>query len=266
MGAVKTALHTAAFNADGTDLLGILQSWEVSIEDDLQDGKSIVSAYEFNQIVKAGATLRAKLLQDGTGQRTTSLDVTVFSIDGSSVLGSLESGSVKITNQTADGSGLADLWKFPVAVGSSIEISASLKIPYASASSSILTDAASSAVADRNMAFTMTVGGIPVTCNCILQSARHSGERGGLQMIDVVLKGRGTPSAPTSPASIYVTAITGSAYALVWLDTGAGTYGTSSVKLPSIITDCSFTFSNGSIVENDFTFAIQGAPTYGASS
>jgi hypothetical protein len=38
---------------------------DVEVSNDVADGRGIATAYEFNQFVKGGATLRAKLLQDG---------------------------------------------------------------------------------------------------------------------------------------------------------------------------------------------------------
>ena len=173
---------------------------------------------------------------------------------------------MRVTNGTRDGSGIADKFKFPNAVDSQFEVQATLLIPSATVLHAIMVDAASATVAHKAMAFTMTIGGVEVTCNCVLVSARHSASRGELQTIDVTLRSQGTPTKPVTAGSIYTMAITGSAATTFWLDTEAGQYGLTGAKLPAICTECSFSFSNGSIVENDFTFEIQGAPTLTTSS
>ena len=268
MGAVKTALAFKALSADTTDLLGLdavastatLESFSFNISPTEADGAGLGQAYGFAQLCKIATSIDAKCKMVGTTARTTNLDISVFSIGGVDYLGTLKSGSVKVVNATADGSGVADKFTYPNAVGSTITMTGKLLVP--TVIHALLTAAMSATITTRNVALVITIGGITVTAPMLLASVVHTATRGGLQELDITLSGRGTPTTPATPASIYVTAITGTAACTIWADTGAGQYGLTGARIPCIIEECSFDFADGAIVTNSWKFGLQGTVAY----
>ena len=265
MGARKTGLDISAFSLDGSDLLATLTSVSIAINGVEVNGSGI--ADQFVTAIWAGGkgTITAKLNHQTSGAASTNLNVTAWSVGGTSYVGDLRSGSIKITNPSTEVKGISDKWSYPQAVGGrSMEISGQLMVPAATVLNALMTKASSATVSDHTLAFTSTIGGDTFAVDTILLNATHSAERGEVQQLDVQLKSSGTPSGTGS--GIYTVAITGDALLSIVLDTEAGQYGTGGAALVALVTSMDITFSDGAVVEVSLTLEVQGQPTVTASS
>lgn len=252
MSARKTSLNVSAFSLDGTSMLGLFQALDFEIEPTLQDGRGGADAYAFNQMTKRRSRHTFEILQDGSGQRTTNLDVTLFTVGATAMLGQLKSGSLRVTNNHGDGSGLADYDEYPNAFDSVLEIQGQFLIPSADSAIALMGDANSDTLSDRNKTVSVTVGGIAYVAPMILGAVKHSVKRSDFQMLDITLTSRGSATGPTG-SNLYVTAITGDALITVAATTGAGAYGGT-----GIISSLDVTLQDGQIVSNSGTVDLQG--------
>lgn len=266
MSARKTALQFSAFTLDGTDLLAALVSANFTIDSTTPNGAGIADTYEKPVWAGGKGTFTAKLNHTASAAPTSNLSITAFGIGGTSYLADLRTGSIKVSNPSAEGKGIADKFAYPNAVGGrTIEITGTLLVPSATVLNALMTKASSATIADHSMAFTMTIGSDTFTFDAMLASCAHSGERGGLQELNVTLRGTATPSSPTG-SGIYGVAITGDALLSLVLDTEAGQYGTSGSPLSCFVSGLDISFNDGAINEATFTLEVQGTPTVTTSS
>lgn len=242
----------SAYTLDGTSMLGIFQALSFDIEPTLQDGRGGASAYEFNQMTKRRARHTFEILQDGSGQRTTNLDVTLFTVGATAMLGQLKSGSIRLTNNHGDGSGLADYDEYPNAFDSSLEIDGMFLIPSVDSAIALMGDANSDTLSNRNKTVSVTVGGVAYVAPMIIGTASHSSRRSDFQMLNITLRSRGSATGPAA-ADLYTSAVTGDALITVAATSGAGAYGGT-----GIISSLDVRLEDGQIVSNSGTIDIQG--------
>lgn len=250
----------SAYSLDGTSHLGLLQLFDFESDGREEDGRGLATAYEFNQLVSVGTSHRFEILQDGSGQRSTALDVSVFNLGGSSLLASLAGGSIRVRNDTDEGAAVNDLFDYPNAVGSGLEVNTRRLIPAADLSIAIMSDALSTTIADRHKTVNFTIGSVQFGCAMLMNNVKHSVKRGSVQEYSARFSARGTPSNPTG-STIYGVAFTGDGLLTLSADTKAGTY-----NCTGLITELEITFDRGQIVKNSGTILIQGQPTYAAST
>jgi hypothetical protein len=252
MSARKTSLHVTAWTLDSADFLGLFQALDFEIEPTLQDGRGGASASAFNQMTKRRSRHAFEILQDGSGQRTTNLDVTLFTVGATAMLGQLKSGSLRILNNHGDGSGLADKDEFPNAMDCSIEVQASFLIPSADSAIALMADANNDTLSNRNKTVSITVGGIAYVVPMILGTAKHSAKRSDFQMLDITLSSRGAATGPTG-SNLYVSTVTGDALITVAATTGAGAYAGT-----GLISSLDVSLQDGQIVSNSGVIDMQG--------
>ena len=121
------------------------------------------------------------------------LAVTVFTVDGQSILGTLQSADFEITNETEDTSGVADRWGEPIVVGSDWRIEGEMQF---TASATLAALAAGNDVA---VAVSFNTGGNLYEGNAILARAGHRVGKRAVQTQTVTLMGTGAPTV-TAPA------------------------------------------------------------------
>ena len=265
MGARKTGLDIAVFSLDGSDLLAQLTSVSMSIDGTILNGSGI--ADQFVTAIWAGGkgTITAKINHLTSTAPSTNLNVTAWSVGGTSYVGDLRSGSLKFTNPSQEAKGIADSWAYPQAVGGrAMEGSGSLQVASATLLHGLMQKAASATVGDHTLAFTMTIGADTFAGDVVIGNATHAAERGGIQEVNVSFQSKTTPS--TVGSGIYATCITGDALFSIVLDTKAGQYGTSGAALVGFVSSLDISFSDGAIVEATITMEIQGQPTATTSS
>lgn len=260
MSARRTGLAFSAFSLDTVDLLAVLTSAQVSIDGVILNGAGIAEQFEKGIWAGGKGTVTCKIEHTTSSVPSTNLNVTAFSLGGSSYLGDLRTGTIRQTNPSAEGKGLADKWSFPNAVGGrKYELSGTLLVPSATALHALMTAAGSETIGDHTIATTMTIGSDTFACSCAIQNATHTGERGGLQEVSISLTGAATPG--TVGSGLYGVAITGDALLSLVLDTEAGQYGTSGTPLTCFVSSMEISFADGQIVETSLTLEVQGRPT-----
>lgn len=262
----KASYQFSAFSMDGVDLLAFLTSSDFGIGATRPNGAGIADDFEMAVWAGGKGTFTAKINHSASAAPTTNLSITAFGIGGTSYLGDLRSGSLKISVPSSEGKGIADKFAYPNRVGGrKFDVSGSLLVPSATTVHTLMSKAASVTPSDHDQAFTMTIGSDTFTCDMVLGDVNHKGERGGLQEVSVNMSGKATPSSPTG-SGIYGVAITGNALLSLVLDTEAGQYGTSGTPLSCLVTGLDISFNDGAINEATFTLEVQGTPTVTASS
>lgn len=118
-------------------------------------------------------------------------DVTVFSLDGTDLLGTLREGEIEIENSNDDGSGVADPFEYAVRTKCNWSFKGKLFVnPRASA--------VADAVTAPSVVFACNTGGAAYAGNGLLANASHAFKSNDIQGQDVTIKGRG-PITVTLP-------------------------------------------------------------------
>lgn len=260
MAAVKTALSCSAYTLDAQAYLGELAVFGIALEATEQETHGLAATSAYTQIVKKAAVHRFELMKDNSGPKLTNLDVSVWNPDGSSLLGNLKSGNVKLSIPIGDGSGLADVFQYPNVVGARrIEITTEELIASGSSTVSAATDAKSTTVADWDRANVLLTldSDVAFDLPMVLGAIEHSFQRDGVQMFKATYKLKGTPATVPTAITLYSVAFSGDFFITLSANTGAGTWGGTGV-----VTSLDIAFADGQVVKVTGEIALQGAPTY----
>lgn len=247
----KSALNVALFTVGGTSFLGDTKTWDFSIDVSDDDCRVAEDRYHASVPTKKALTFSIERIPHVTGVCQSNLNISVWSIGGNSYLGELESGSISITTDTQDGSGVADIWQFPNSVGTDLEIQTN---QFITTNSALFQLAAQNNISGIQVALIITLGGTSITVNGTMTAASHRIEAGQLQMTGVTFKLRGTPTAATGDA-IVLEILTGDSFVAWEIDTGAGAYSGD-----AIITQTTINFNQAQLLSMQHTLANQGAP------
>lgn len=121
----------------------------------------------------------------------TGLDVTLFSLGGTAMVGMLENATLEVTNATEDAAGVNERWAENTIVGSNWRIEGELNVATVAG---ILTEA----VGDGAVSVAFETGGNDYTGNGVVETASHQVNRRSLQKQRVSIQGNGalTVTAP----------------------------------------------------------------------
>lgn len=269
MGARNTSLNLVAFSVNphaGGNLsyLCNLTDIRVKTSNELVDGRCITESFEYMQLAKKGMTFSATMNQSATANTKpmqTNLDASVYSIGGTSYLGDLTSFSMSLTNNSKEGSGLADVYQYGNVTGRVLTISGAHLI-----ASGVVLQPLIDIIVDGNAAAqavtTVFTGGLAdFSLPTILESIEWSSSRDGLQEYNVGLKPRGAPTTPSGTTSIIGCAFNG-ADVTMYLDTGSGQFGASGSRLSAIITGFQLEVKDRAIITHQVEFMVQGTPSF----
>lgn len=248
----KDALDVSVFTIGGTSFLGDTKTYNFDIETVTDDCRVAEDRYHSAIPVKKRLTFDIERILHVTAVCQSNLNVTVYSVGGSSYLGELDSGSVSFTSDVEDGSGVADIWEFPNVLGTDIEIQAD---HFVTTQAALFHLAGANNVSAIQVAVILTLGGVTVNCPMTMSAASHKIEAGQVQMQGVTFKLRGTPTAVTGD-DIIAEIATGDAYVAWAINTAAGQYSGN-----AIITQTSLDFANSQLITMKHTLANQGAPS-----
>lgn len=246
-------------------LTDLLKTISITPEVDLADGRAMASEYERNQPVKEGTKLDfTTFVPPATGTDAASnLSVTLWDIGtGSHFLADLRGGSINVTNPTKERSSIASLAKTPVFVGGTqIEVMTSKVIP---ANQAFFTGllATLGTLANIELTVSISFAGQAFVAPMVIKSAVHKIDRGELQMEDVTLQLRGTPTGPAATTLLGAALFAQNRAFGIALDTGANSYTTALAGgVPSqfaVLERLNVTFADGALIEQTGTFALQG--------
>jgi hypothetical protein len=121
--------------------------------------------------------------------RLTGLDVSVFNIVGGAYIGELQNVTVRETNKTAEGKGIAEIDDWPVLTGGNWEMTGDLLI---SGTATLMNVMGTALGMVPVTAVTLTVAGRTYSGTAVITSAEHRMEREGVQTISLTLSGRGS--------------------------------------------------------------------------
>lgn len=248
----KTSLDTASLTIGGTDYKALCTGYQFGVDDDQVKRKSVVDRYGKNCTVKQGGNFRISLFSENAGACQTNLDVTVFTVGGTALIGRMKSGRLSASTLRTEGAGLSSRWKFPNSVGTEYSVSGDLYIS-STAPLMLLMDNASITALDVTV--TMTIGVLSFECPMTLKGVVHVVEEGQIQMENCTLEMRGDP-VTVSGRALFVDLMTGDSVVAFSIDTGAGTY-----TGDALITSGEISWSDGALIEDTYEFEVQGTPT-----
>jgi hypothetical protein len=270
MSTILTCLSMAQFdataNAEGASvehMLARLKTTSIMAENDQIDGRGIADRYELGMNVKQGQSVDFTVFQIGPSAGSggeplaTNLDVSLWTIGGTAFLGLLRSGSLEITTATKEGSGVSAAYKYPVAVGTKVQLTSQVEVgTYSGWMNTLLTGVATA----FDVTASATIGGEAFSMPMTMKSGKHTVDREEIQQVEMVLTGKGTPTGPTGN-SLIGNILLGSAQVALAIDTGGGSYSTASMMF-ALITKLNVKVEDAQIIEISGTFEFQGPATY----
>jgi len=243
-----------AFAVGTTNLLAYLEEITVNIDNTLVDARGVADRYAYNQVVKQGQSFDCKLQLAGVlAAKATSLDVTVWSLDGASYLGVVKSGSIDITNKAVERSAMTQAYKFPVTLDTDVSFTSDHMVVTGAALTYLAITGTQATLAGTIL---VTYAGIAFSAPMLIKSAKHSVKKGALQMENVTFALQGTPTGPTD-SSLLALAMTGTALAAVTADTDMNSYAMNASQVCAI-TKLGIKFSDGQLTNQTATFEVQG--------
>lgn len=257
----KTALDVTVLSVGGTDLLGYWKSLDFTVTVQSEDGKGSSSRYSYAVATKKKFEFSLDHWLVSSAVRQTNLNITVFSVGGTSYLGDLDTGSIDIKTNTQDGSGAADLWETLNAAGTNITIKAT---KFVTTSPEIMAIAAANSISGLPVTVNFTLGGYTYSAPMLLTAASHKIDGGKCQMEDITFELRGTPTTSTGDTGV-VDVVTGDAIVTVNVTfndaTTDGTY-----SFDAMILSTTVSFGNKQISSVSHKLQSQGAPTFQAAA
>ncbi len=247
----KTHLDVSAYSIGAVDYLGLFKATSFDISPTIVEGKAVSQRHNRGVLAKRKFTFTTDELLTATGLRQTALNLTVFSVGGTSYLGEVKSGSLKISTTVKDGSGAADEWESPVAVGTAYEIQGKLQI----ASTAEFMVIAGGTGTGLSVATSLALGGSTFTAPMILSKSTHTIDVDDIQGQDITLTSRGLPTVATGN-SVLASIALGTSLLAFDATTGAAEYAGN-----AIVSEVNIQFSDGQIISASHSFACIGAPT-----
>ena len=249
----KTHLDVTSVTLISTDdYLGTFEALDVKFDPTQVNAKGVYSRYQKPEITKKKATFSIENMLTASGTRKSALDMSVFTVGGTDYLGALQSLDLNISTVAPDGSGVADVWEYPYAVGTEIDGSFEIQIASAAALTALL---GANDITSPNVTIAATFAGAAFSVASQLASAGHSIKVDGIQTERISFKPRGTPSI--SGNTILALILTGTAQTTTAnLATGAKTYSGTCLLVKSEIK-----IAKGQLIKDRHEFQWQGTPT-----
>jgi len=250
------ALDVSVFQLGGTSFLGDTKSWDLGVQIDDDDCRVANDRYHASIPVKKSFEFSIERIPHVSTVCQSGLNISAYTVGGNSFLSQLESGTMTITTDTADGAGIADIWKWPNSVGTDVEIQCN---HFVTSNAALFQLATANNISDIQVDVVITIPDVgEVTLPMTMTAANHKIEAGQLQMQNVTFKLRGEPTSVDGDA-VLLEILTGDAY-LSWnITTDGGIYSGN-----AIVTQTVLTFNNGALLGMTHQLANQGAPSYTA--
>ncbi|RYG36112.1 hypothetical protein EON81_10735 [bacterium] len=237
-------------------LLGKFRALTIDGEVQTEDGRAVTQRHQLD-IPVGGRTFKFMveelITSEGAGAiRQSGLNVTVFTIAGSLLLGRFKSGSLKVTTVTDDGAGGADEWQYPTAQGTDYSVDGEFQIADTALFNSLML---ASGISGLLTTAAISVGGIAFAAPMTLKTSGQGVRTKEIQTERATLTGRGTPT--TATGNTFLTSILlGSASVAYSVNSGAGSY-----YGDALITDSTLNFAGKQLVSASHTFQAYGQPS-----
>ena len=256
---MKTSLNVSAFALGGTDSLAILKTYGLMADNDQVDAGGLANRYEYHLNAKQGQQIDFVVWQlNGSGVPSTNLDVSLWTYGSTAYLGRLRSGAINVTTTTKEASGIAMARKSPQSVRTTYEVTADfMVVSYPEITSSIIVDGATITF---DATVQITVGGVAFSAPMTVKSTKFAIDRGELQMENVTMSSKGTPTGPTD-GSLLALILTGTALISISIDTSGKTI---SAANNALITKLNVPFADGALIEMQGSLNLLGGSTVAA--
>lgn len=251
-----TALDVSVFQIGGVSFLGDTKSWDFNIPVDDDDCRVASDRYHASIPVKKELTFNIERIPHVSTVCQSGLNISVYTVGGNSFLAQLESGSMSITTDVVDGSGIADIWKFMNSVGTDVEIQTN---HFVTSNAALFQLAAANNISAIQVDVVITIPDVcEITLPMTMTAASHKIAAGELQMQNVTFKLRGEPTSVDGD-SVLIEILTGDAYVSWNITTDGGIYSGN-----AIISQTDLQFNNAALLSMSHTLTNQGQPSYTA--
>jgi hypothetical protein len=251
------------------DLKTDLKNVTVRGDLDRADGRGITRLGKSAQALKKHLTFNTSLMSTISGSaptRVSGLNLSVLTVDAVDYLARLQSLQFNGAMETAESSGVADVWKFPQIVNKDYTAEAEFTMPNSAASDpglKLFQDFYAT-IADLNMILSLTLNGAAITLPMLLAGVEITEQENNLALVKASLEGRSPdsgdfPTAPTLSATLLEKAFNAPGTALAYTFTPHASEW-AALTGNVIITGFSFGISQASMVMTDYTFENVGTP------
>jgi hypothetical protein len=248
------SLNATIFSIGGNSFLALAKMVKLSADNTMVDGGGLADRYETSIIAKQGQKYDFTVFQyNAESIPCTNLDVSVFTVGGTSYLANMRSGSISVTTKTAEGSSIASGYKKPVPVRTQVEFTTDV---LTLSESPFVATMISGTAAEMNVTVALTFGTTVFNCPMVMNAGSVTVNREETILENVTFSLAGTPTGP-SDSSLLGEILLGSSAFSVSLDTGADTFATSGGQT-AILTRLNTTFADGAIIEQEGTLTVQG--------
>lgn len=249
----KSALDVSLFTLGGVDFLGSTKSWDFQVDVTDDDCRVAIDRYHTSKPVKKKLEFPIERIPHVDDVCQSNLNISVYTVGGGNFLGELESGSISITTDVEDGSGIANLWEWPNSLGTDLQLQAN---HFVTTNADLFQELLANNITDIQVEVVVNLGPVAITFPGTMTSGNHSIQEGQIQMQNVTFKLRGEPDAATGDALV-LEILTGDAYVSWVCNTDAGEYSGN-----AIITSTTITFNGSQLQSMEHTLANQGAPSF----
>jgi hypothetical protein len=219
-----TGLEMLVADLGGTDFIDFVTAYKWDTEGEEAESKGVADRYDDPMLVKAGDRFTLDLNVNQLTVLKTNLDVTVCTIGGVVRVADLRDGTIDFKNKLSDGGGVANLKKYPHAMGTMWMIDGEffINVDTGVQTADLVQLMQSATVADKNVALSVTAGGIAIAGNGLLLNAGIGVETEEFITQTAKIKGKRAPTT-CSGHSLVVSALAGTAAMAFSISSEAGT-------------------------------------------
>jgi len=275
MPAVHQSGLLSVFTINAASQLALAREASITIDEDADDYAPIVSAYPQMQMTRRHGSLSAEIMTANSAPiKTSTFDMTTFSIGGTSYLATMEEGELSVEWEHREGRGGNDEWAFPIGTGKNIGLEATILIPTAGLALPALMGGARAGLrvtAILNLGNLITASA-SVEFTGLLRRCEHVIGNRDLQKLRVRIEPESNyptaafPTAPTGFTTLLEKAINGSSGsdpwpALAFALTSKATTGGAAYSGNMLLRSMRIPFGQGKALAMQTEWATQGAVT-----
>lgn len=271
-----TTLDVTALSVGGINQLAFFESAQLSVDFDLEDGSSGAIAGVSKCITKKGGKLSLGLFSNSANAcRVSNLDVSALTLGGTDIIGLCRSGTITVDISHSEGSGSADVFKYPEPVDMELKSNVMLVLPTDSNFlfgvggfvKSILSDDPAD-IADLHLTLALTLNSAQFTIPFVVGSFNHTANRGSLQEYSLSLEASAPssgdyPVAPTGTTTIIEKCINAFRTPVACVFTAGPDSGAYTGNF--VFESLSFSWEDSSLIKTNVELASYGPITEGSS-
>jgi hypothetical protein len=261
------SLEVSAALVNELDVLEQMQRFELMFENTTVDARGIADRYPNAQAVKQKQSVAQTFhwYNSTTELEAYNCDISLWDIASSAYLALLKSGSLEVQNTGPETSGIAETFEYMQPSATPVTVTSNFMMLASAGQATFANLLGGGVVADYAVTVSITFAGQNFQFPGLIKSARHSGDRGGVQMQDVVIEiSGGSPTTPSDTTSLLYLAMVGAGATTnsaagdgFNLATGVNTYSNAASQL-FVITHYGIKFADKALIEQTVTIEPQG--------